>query len=99
MSAGFLRKDSMAARRSLKRSEVSDKPDILDTNRLERCRADEVWLATQRHAYDEDLAEFLTTVLKEWIVRNPGRSLGDTDVASILPEALDEFIWKHLSDC
>jgi hypothetical protein len=37
-------------------------------------------------------------VLQEWIVRNPGRSLDDTNLAAILPEALDESIWKHLGD-
>ena len=69
-----------------------------NTNRLERFRADEVRLTTQRRARDEDLAEFLTAVLREWIVRNPGRSLDETNLAAILPEALDEFIWKHLGD-
>jgi hypothetical protein len=51
-----------------------------------------------RVRYYDGLAEFLAAVLKEWIVRNPGRSLDDTNLAAILPEALDESIWKHLGD-
>ena len=86
----------MAVKRSLNRVRRIEK--FSSANRPEGIRAYEVWLAMQRRARDEDLAEFLTTVLQEWIVRNPGRSLDKTNLAAILPEALDEFIWKHLGD-
>ena len=88
----------MAARRSLKRARRIEQSRFLDTNRLEGASADEVWLARQRRTYDDDLAEFLTAVVKEWMVRNPGRSLDNANLAAILPEALDEFTWKHLGD-
>jgi hypothetical protein len=86
----------MAVRRSLNRVRRIER--FSNTNRLERVRAVEVKPATQRRARDEDLAEFLTAVLQEWIIRNPGRSLDERNLAAILPEALDEFIWKHLGD-
>ena len=86
----------MAVKRSLNRVRKIER--FSNTNRLEGIRAYEVRLAMQRRAHDEDLAEFLTGVLQEWIVRNPGRSLDKTDLAAILPEALDEFIWRHLGD-
>jgi len=91
-------KDAMAARRSLKQVRRIEQTGFFDTNPLEGARADKVWLASQRRTFDDDLAEFLTTVLKEWMIRNPGRSLDNTNLATILPEALDEFTWKHLGD-
>jgi hypothetical protein len=94
-----MRKDAMAARRSLKQVRGIGQTRFLDTNRLARGRADAVLLRKQRRTiYDEDLAEFLTAVVKEWMVSNPGRSLDDTNLATILPDALDEFTWKHLGD-
>ena len=86
----------MAVKTSLNRVRGIER--FSNTNRLEGGRAGEVCSATQRRARDEDLAEFLTAVLQEWIVRNPGRSLDETNLAALLPEALDEFIWKHLGD-
>jgi hypothetical protein len=86
----------MAVRRSLNRVRRIER--FGNSNRLQRARAVELRPAMQRRARDEDLAEFLTAVLREWIVRNPGRSLDETNLAAILPEALDEFIWKHLGD-
>jgi hypothetical protein len=88
----------MAVKRSLNRIRRIGQSRFANTNRLEGISADGVWPATQRRVRDEDLAEFLTAVLQEWIVRHPGRSLDDTNLGSILPEALDEFIWKHLGD-
>jgi hypothetical protein len=99
MSARSSRKDAMAARRSLKEVGGIERSRFLDTYRFEGGRADEVSLRKQRRTHDDDLAEFLTTVVKEWMVRNPGRSLDNTNLATILPEALDEFTWKHLGDC
>ena len=88
----------MAVRRSLKQLRGIEQTRFLDANRLAGAGADKVWLARQRHTFDDDLAEFLTTVVKEWMVRNPGRSLDNANLATILPEALDEFTWKHLGD-
>jgi hypothetical protein len=89
----------MAARQSLKQVRGMGQPRFLDTSRLVRWRADAVLLKNQRRTIcDEDLAEFLTAVVKEWMVSNPARSLDNTNLATILPEALDEFTWKHLGD-
>src|SRR5208282_560765 len=92
------RKDSYAVKRSLNGVRGIGQTRFSNTNRLEGFGAGEAWPASQRRARDEGLAEFLTAVLQEWIVRNPGKSLDDTNLAAILPEALDEFIWKHLGD-
>ena len=96
-----MRKDAMAARRSLKQVRVIGQTSFLGTKRkrLARGGADAVLLRKQRRTtYDDDLTEFLTAVVKEWMVSNPGRSLDDTNLATILPEALDEFTSKHLGD-
>ena len=99
MSARLMRKDAMAARQSLKQVRDIGQTRFFDTNRLARGRADAVLLKKQRRTtYDEDLAEFLTVVVKEWMVSNPARSLDNTNLATILPEALDEWTWKHLGD-
>ena len=88
----------MVMRRPLKHVRRIGQTRYLDTSRLAGDRADGVGPARERRTYDDDLAEFLTVVLKEWMVGNPDRSLDDTDLATILPEALDEFMWKHLRD-
>jgi hypothetical protein len=98
MPARSIRKDAMAVRRPLKQVRRIGQTRYPDTSRLAGGRADEVCRARERRTYDDDLAEFLTAVLKEWMVGNPDRSLDDTDLATILPEALDEFMWKHLRD-
>ena len=99
MSTRPMRKDAMATIRSLKQVRDIGQTRFLDTNRFPRGGADAVLLKKQRcTGYDEDLAEFLTAVVKEWMVSNPGRSLDNTNLATILPEALDEFTWKHLGD-
>ena len=88
----------MAARKSLRNSRKIRDARFLGPNRLKAARASDVWLNTRRRAYDDHLAKTLTTVLKEWIARNPGRSVDDKTLTAILPEALDEFIWRHLDD-
>ena len=90
----------MVARRSLKQVPGIGQTRFLDTHRLEGGRAGELTLTLRKECrtHDDDLAEFLTAVVKEWMVRNPGRSLDNTNLATILPEALDEFTWKHPGD-
>jgi DNA-binding SARP family transcriptional activator len=88
----------MAARKSLRNGRKIRHARFLGQSRLKVDGASDVWLNTQRHAYDEHLANTLTSVLKEWIARNPGRLVDDTTLTAILPEALDEFIWRHLDD-
>jgi hypothetical protein len=70
----------------------------LGPDRFEANQADDVWLEKQRSIYDDHLAKTLTNVLREWAARNPGRAIDATSLTSIMPEALDEFIWRHLDD-
>ena len=88
----------MAARKSLRNSREIRPARFLVPNRLKADGASEAWLNTQRRAYDDHLAKTLTSVLEEWMARNPGRLVDDTTLTAILPEALDEFIWRHLDD-
>jgi DNA-binding SARP family transcriptional activator len=88
----------MAARKSLRNGRKIRPARFLGHNRLKVDAPSDVWLSTQRRAYDEHLADTLTSVLEEWIARNPGRSVDDSTLTAILPEALDEFIWRHLDD-
>ena len=86
----------MAARKSLRPGRKIRHARFLGPNRLKVDAPSDIWLNTQRRAYDEHLANTLTSVLEEWIARNPGRLVDDTTLTAILPEALDEFIWRHL---
>jgi hypothetical protein len=88
----------MAARKSLRNGRKFRPARFLGQNRLKVDGPSDVWLNTQRRAYNEHLTNTLTSVLKEWIARNPGRLVDDTTLTAILPEALDEFIWRHLDD-
>jgi hypothetical protein len=88
----------MTAKRSLKRVRRNGQSSILHADPLDVERVDQVWTAKESSVYNDDLADFLAGVLQEWIVSNPGRSVDNTNLATILPEALDEFIWKHLDD-
>jgi hypothetical protein len=40
----------------------------------------------------------LAKALNEWMMRNPGKSVDDVNLTAVLPEALEEFIWRHLDD-
>lgn len=55
-------------------------------------------MSRQAGVFDEHLAIVLAKALNEWMARNPGRSVEDINITAILPEALDEFIWRHLED-
>jgi DNA-binding SARP family transcriptional activator len=88
----------MAARKSLRNGRKIRPARFLGQNRVKVDAPSDVWLNTQRRAYDEHLTNTLTSVLEEWIARNPGRLVDDTPLTAILPEALDEFIWRHLDD-
>jgi DNA-binding SARP family transcriptional activator len=88
----------MTARKSLRNGRKIRPARFLGPSRLKVDRPSDVWLHTQRRAYDEHLTNTLTSVLEEWIARNPGRLVDDTTLTAILPEALDEFIWRHLDD-
>jgi DNA-binding SARP family transcriptional activator len=88
----------MAARKSLRNGRKIRTARFLGPNRLKVDGPSDVWLTTPRRAYDEHLTDTLTSVLEEWIARNPGRLVDDKTLTAILPEALDEFIWRHLDD-
>jgi hypothetical protein len=88
----------MTAKRSLRRVRRNGQSSILYADPLDVERVDPFWTAKERSVYRDDLADFLAGVLQEWIVSNPGKSIDDTNLATILPEALDEFMWKHLDD-
>jgi hypothetical protein len=88
----------MTAKRLLRRVRRNGLSSVLHADPLDVERVDQVWTAKERGVHKDDLADFLAGVLQEWIVSNPGRSVDDTNLATILPEALDEFMWKHLDD-
>jgi hypothetical protein len=88
----------MTAKRSLRRVRRNGQSSILRADPLDVERVDPFWTAKERSVYNDDLAGFLAGVLQEWIVSNPGRSVDDKHLATIRPEALDKFMWKHLDD-
>jgi hypothetical protein len=93
----------MAARKTLKRVGVQRGGRIAlfeasHANPLQFDRIDQISTEEERSVYNEALADFLTGVLREWIISNPGKSVDNANLATILPEALDEFMWKHLDD-
>jgi hypothetical protein len=88
----------MAARKSLRNGRKFQQGGFLGPDRLEAYQADDVWLEKQRRTYDDHLAKTLTSVLREWAARNPGRVIDAKSLTGIMPEALDEFIWRHLDD-
>lgn len=89
----------MAGRKSLK---ILRKARVVRQTRctggLKVDRLDNFLLDKKRSTYDENLTETLTNVLEEWMARNPGRVVDDASLIAILPEALDEFIWRHFED-
>ena len=88
----------MTANRLLKRVRRIGQTGALDADLHKIKKADAVGTGMERSVYDENLTDFLTGVVQEWIISNPGRSVDHTNLATILPEALDEFMWKHLDD-
>jgi hypothetical protein len=88
----------MAAKKTSKRVPRGGGIALLDANPIEFERIDQVSTQKERTVYNEALADFLAGVLQEWIISNPGKSVDDTNLGTILPEALDEFMWKHLDD-
>jgi hypothetical protein len=48
--------------------------------------------------FKDHLTIVLAKALNEWMARNPGRSVDEMNLSAVLPEAVDEFIWRHLDD-
>ena len=48
--------------------------------------------------FKDYLTIVLAKALNEWMARNPGRSVDEMNLSAVLPEAVDEFIWRHLDD-
>jgi hypothetical protein len=91
-------RDTMAAKKPLEQVQKIGHIRSSISGRLERENKVHGSVLSHSRALNDHLTIVLAKALNEWMARNPGRSVDEMNLTAVLPEAIDQFIWRHLDD-